>query len=221
MTILGAIFGSGSVLSGTSMRDTLDRASYAAQDKMGKFLSSGQRIVTLQDQARVFLKSDTAAARDRAAALVTQGDALRSSLGSLQTRAMSVLGQASDLRGKMDTDPFWKNVTQADWSSFGYETLSKAKAAAVQVGALAGSLYGLNKEMDSHMSQVDSYASDVGDLTGVAQGTGVNRLFNAAGAAGTMLKTNSLIIGLGAVAALAFLTWDALAPVKAARRASR
>ena len=154
-------------------KGNLERANYAVQDKLGKFLSSGQRIVTLRDQAKAFTSSQSSAAKAKAQALVLQGDSLLNGLRGVQTRAMSLLSQAADFRLKMDTDPFWKNIIASPLDNLGYETLKRAKAVFSEVTTLISSMYAINKEMDAHMRQVDAYASDVGSLSGVAQGKGI------------------------------------------------
>ena len=72
----------------TGPKDALDRANFAVQNKLAKFLASGSRVIALRDKTR-------------AADLKEKGTDLLTEITAIQTRSFSVMGEAKILQDKM------------------------------------------------------------------------------------------------------------------------
>lgn len=71
-----------------SPKDALERANFAVQNKLAKFLASGSRVIALRDKTTAF-------------DLKEKGDALLSEITAIQTRSFGVMGEAKTLQDKM------------------------------------------------------------------------------------------------------------------------
>lgn len=83
----------------TSPKDALDRANFAVQNKLAKFLASGSRVIALRD------KTANPMLHEKANALLEE-------ISSIQTRAFGVMGEAKNLQ-----DKFAAGVNLADVKS--------------------------------------------------------------------------------------------------------
>jgi hypothetical protein len=120
-------------------KDALVRANFAVQDKLGKFMSLGARVIALRDKS----KADAGA--------FSRGNSLLNGITVIQTRALSVLGQATDLQEKLVV----KNI----WDIKGVD-----RALLAQAASIVKNLYAINADMDAHTKKVDAYASLVSGL---------------------------------------------------------
>lgn len=71
----------------TNPKDALTRANFAVQDKLGKFMSSGSRILALRDKTSNPL-------------LIAKANELLHGITDIQTTAFSVMGEAKTLQEK-------------------------------------------------------------------------------------------------------------------------
>lgn len=76
----------------TSPKDALDRANFAVQDKLGKFMSLGSRVIVLRDRATTGPQ-------------VEKANAILEGITATQARALAVMGEAKALQESLTATP--------------------------------------------------------------------------------------------------------------------
>lgn len=116
----------------SSPKDALDRANFAVQDKLGKFMSLGSRVISLRDRTKNFEQ-------------VEKANKILEDISTTQTRALAVMGEAKALQESLTATPTLAAVKSAlgvsqDLLSINAEMdalMTRTNAYAVEVGALA------------------------------------------------------------------------------------
>jgi hypothetical protein len=159
----------------TDPKAALDAALFGIQNELGKFLSSGNEILTVKNKADAYLKAPDSAVKIKAQEVSTKAGGLLSNLKSIQGSALNTINEANTTRNRMESDPLWKGLYLGnfDWSSLGYETAQKLKLAIGQVSGVIGDLSHLVSQMEDHLSDVADLKSDMTDLDNLAQGKGI------------------------------------------------
>ncbi len=123
------MFDLSTLLSASNPKDALTRANFAVQDKLGKFMSLGNRVINLRDRAKNAPQVETA-------------NTILEGIAATQARALSVLGEAKALQDSMTNNVSISAAKSAvavgqDLLSINAEMdalTSKADAFAAQVG---------------------------------------------------------------------------------------
>lgn len=76
----------------SSPKDALDRANFAVQDKLGRFMSLGSRVIALRDRATTGPQ-------------VEKANAILEGITTTQARALSVMGEAKALQESLTATP--------------------------------------------------------------------------------------------------------------------
>ena len=115
----------------TNPKEALTRANFAVQDKLGKFMSLGSRVITIRDRAK-------------GSAATEKAQALLDAITEIQTRALSVLGEAKTLQEKVAASPSLADVKSAT--------------------SIARDLYAINADMDIQTAKVNAFEREVAGL---------------------------------------------------------
>lgn len=180
----------------------LSRAIYEYEAKLGAFLSSGKEISDLREKARAYYSTSNNLVKQQAAAVAAKADGLLGDFRSIQEQALATAQAAAALRGKMDSDPVWKNVLSASPLSWGYETAKQAALMFGQATRLAADLALITKRISTHGKNVSALQADVSGLDNFAQGKGIKATVGSlAGWGGSTVKTVATVAAVAAVAA--------------------
>lgn len=125
------------VTASANPKDAITRANFAVQDKLGKFMSLGNRVIVLRDKAKT-------------AEAIQKGNSLLNGIQTIQSRALLVLGEAKTLQEKLGSNLSLESV------------LKFSKDDAAQAGGIVTKLYAINADMDAQTRKVDEYASEMG-----------------------------------------------------------
>lgn len=116
----------------SSPKDALDRANFAVQDKLGKFMSLGSRVITLRDRTKNYEQ-------------VEKANKILEDISTTQARALAVMGEAKALQESLTASPTIAAAKSSisvaqDLLSINAEMdalMTRTNAYAVEVGALA------------------------------------------------------------------------------------
>ncbi len=183
-----------------SLKDDLDSLNIAAQDKVGRVMSSGAVIVGLRDRASQYVTASNADVVSQAQAVVAKANGLLDNYKSIDTDAVAVLGQASSMSTAMNTDPIWQTVLSGDLSNMGWASLQKIQEYTAQGSNLLSALNTLNSRADAHLGSVDDLTSDVSSLDSFAQGKGLKAAIAGIRSVGTDYLSTLKWVGIGAIA---------------------
>ncbi|MDE2314538.1 MAG: hypothetical protein KGL04_10255 [Elusimicrobia bacterium] len=197
----------------TDYKALLNNAILAYQAKVGQFLQTGQELNTISQQAQPYAGSSQADVVQRAQAISERAAALLTEFNAIESAAMTAISQANALQARMNSDPTWRAILSADWSTFGFATLSAAKKMVGQVTGLASQLNALNNRMNAEISNTQSLQNDMDNLNAYAQGNGIlaplSKMVSASGStvSGLIGSLGTAVKLLGAAAGIGVSIW--------------
>lgn len=167
-------------------KEQLDSAQAKLEDKIGTFLTTNQKIMSLKSRADVQKDSNNPQVASQAQAVSAKASGLLNQYANIKNNAITLINKLMSLKTQLATDPALQFENPLNMGSRVVQLFNNYKDSLGQTIAQSADML---SQINRHISDTNRLQSDVDNLESFAQGKGLKATFQGIGSG---LATNAL-----------------------------